>query len=131
MLRTASCLFICVLVLSGCSMLPIAGKKELTEQSKAWQKMVRWGEYEKACSSFADSEVQQQCRQQFSSPGLSFADVEMREVLWDEDGKGAVVTLSLEYIKPPSATLKRLVLRQRWEVRDSHWQLLGPPPQLP
>lgn len=131
MMRTPLPLLILALLLAGCSAVPTPGKSDLMEKSDSWMKMVHWGEYNEACMKFAAPDIQQQCRQGFSGQGLVVVEQKVQDLSWDDDGLGATVTVSLEYIKPPSATLKLTTQRQRWQVRDNRWQLTGPFPELP
>jgi hypothetical protein len=119
------------LLLSGCSTLATPGKSDLMEKSDNWMKMVHWGEYDEACMKFAAIDSQQPCRQGFSGQGLVVVEQKVQDLSWDDDGLGATVTVSLEYVRPPSVTLKRTTHRQRWEVRDKRWQITGPFPELP
>jgi hypothetical protein len=124
-------LAISALILSGCTTLSTLGRQELMKQTDSWHKMIRWGEYDAACTQFAAAEVQQQCRNWFPGRGFSVIEQTVQDVAWDDSGDGATITVAIDYVRPPSATLKRVVLRQRWESRDRRWQLTGPPPEFP
>lgn len=124
-------LLITALLLSGCAALPAIGRQNLSEQLDSWHKMIRWGEYEKACGTFAAADSQQQCRQWFPGQGFSVVEQTVQDVTMDDNGAGAIVIVAVDYVKPPSAALKRVIQRQRWEAKGRRWLLTGPPQEFP
>jgi hypothetical protein len=131
MIRTLFLPSLTFLLLAGCATLPPLGKQELMKHSDSWQKMVRWGEYEQACLTYAAPDIRQECRHWFPAEGFSVVDQTVQDVTLDDDGKGATITVVVSYVKPPSATLKRVTQRQRWEAKGVRWQLTGPPQEFP
>jgi hypothetical protein len=131
MTRAIPFLLMMTLLLPGCATLPIHGKETLKEHADSWQKMIRWGEFEQACLTFAAPEIRPQCRQWFPGQGFSVVDQQVQDISLDEDGKGAIITVAVSYVKPPSANLKRVIQRQRWVATGMRWQLTGPPQEYP
>lgn len=125
MTRSLTMLLVPALFLAGCAMLPAPGKNDLMKQSDDWRKLVRWGDYDKACGVSAETDIQKLCRQQFAG-GVTVVDLTVEDVALDDDGKSATVALAVEYLRPPSASLKRTKHGQRWVVKEHRWQLMTP-----
>jgi hypothetical protein len=129
------CATILLTSLSGCQTYHAYKSEEsLNEMSKDYMKMLRWGDYEIACTTYMATDVRKDCLKLLVNRGLKITDYRFRTSdLKPAEGK-AIVRVEVDYYLPPSVTVKTVDYEQLWEYRNKNggktWEMVTLPPEF-
>ena len=121
-----------LMLLSGCQHLSTKGDQ--CEQSiRAYNRMVRWQEYEAAEKAVAPPVVDEY-RKTFTAGDLKIADYRIKSLTCDVEKNSAEAVVEIDYYLPPSLSVKTIEDTQKWrhfpDAIPGGGRLVSPPPDL-
>ena len=137
MLLRIMLLIVVVALLGGCeSMQKRNIAWELDENSKRYNKMLRWREMDTAVYVFPPEELQQEfARKVQAAKNVTVTDFRIKKMECFPEKGEATVILDIDYYREPSITMKTVEDRQEWkylgEKDNTRWRLMTLPPDFP
>jgi uncharacterized protein YceK len=131
-------LAIAVALMGGCE--TIKNKTvtwELEENSKSYNKMLRWNEMEKAEWIFPPEELREEFKRKVRAAStVKVTDYRVKKMECFPEKGEATVIVDIDYFREPSITLKTLEDRQEWKYVEEAggkkiWRLMTLPPDFP
>jgi hypothetical protein len=99
------------------------GKNQLlNETASTYYNMLMWKYYDRA-SAFVDAGKKEGFEKfiQESKDNLNITSYELREVVFNPDGKRSLVRVAINYYKYPSVSEKTVVLEDPWILKGGKW----------
>jgi hypothetical protein len=127
MLRAVRLILLFLLVIGSACTLLFPLKDEFERNSKGYNEMLRWQEFEKAVA-YVDPARRADYRKRIEVVGdIKVVDYRIKNVAYDPEKRTAEVRLELDYYLMPSTTVKTVVDMQKWRyVEDADqkgWRL--------
>lgn len=130
-------LILVVALLGGCETMKKRNIAwELDENSKRYNKMLRWHEMETAALVFPPQELQQEfARKVQAAKNVTVTDFRIKKMECFPEKGEATVILDIDYYREPSITMKTVEDKQEWkylgEKDNRRWRLMTLPPDFP
>ncbi|MER3446160.1 MAG: hypothetical protein C4291_04670 [Candidatus Dadabacteria bacterium] len=99
------------------------GKDQLLkETSSTYYNMLMWKYYDRA-SVFVDADKREKFEKFImeTKDNLNITSYELREVVFDPDGKKGLVRVAINYYKYPSVSEKTVLLEDPWILKGGKW----------
>lgn len=99
------------------------GKNQLLkETASTYYSMLMWKYYDRA-SSFVDVDKREKFEKFIleTKDNLNITGYELREVIFDPDGKRGLVRVAINYYKYPSVSEKTTLLEDPWILKGGKW----------
>jgi hypothetical protein len=122
-----------ILPLAGCALAPAVATCELqTATVRDFARQLRWRETGTALKLTSPPPAGVRAAWQEALRQVEPVDCTVKELSCTPGATQATSTLSLDYLRSGSATLKRSDLPLVWQFRaDQGWSIVSPPPPLP
>lgn len=110
---------------------------ELEENSKSYNKMLRWNEMEKAELIFPPDELREEFKRKVQAAStVKVTDYRVKKMECSPEKGEATVIVDIDYFREPSITLRTLEDRQEWKYVEEaggkkRWRLMTLPPDFP
>jgi hypothetical protein len=125
-MRSSIALAILLIPLMGCYTGGLfTGKSQLLKESASnYYNMLMWKYYDKA-SLFVDPDKRENFEKFIlrSQDKLNITSYELKEVVFEPDGKRSLVRVIVNYYKYPSVSEKTVLLQDSWILKDGKWYL--------
>jgi hypothetical protein len=125
-MRSSIVLPILIISLTGCYTGGLfAGRGQLLKESASnYYNMLMWKYYDKA-SLFVDPDKRENFEKFIlrSQDKLNITSYELKEVVFEPDGKRSLVRVVVNYYKYPSVSEKTVLLEDSWILKDGKWYL--------
>lgn len=109
---------------------------QLDKSSKAYQKMIRWNELEKAEVLFPPEGLREEFKRKVDAArDVKITDIRVKKMECFPERGEATVIMDIDYYREPSVTLKTVEDKQEWkyvnEGGNEIWRLMTLPPDFP
>jgi hypothetical protein len=110
---------------------------ELEENSKSYNKMLRWNEMEKAELIFPPDELRDEFKRKVQAAStVKVTDYRVKKMECFPEKGEATVIMDIDYFREPSITLRTVEDRQEWKYVEEaggkkRWRLMTLPPDFP
>lgn len=123
-MRSSIALTLLLIFLTGCYTGGLfAGSDQLLKETASiYYNMLMWKYYDRA-SGFVDADKKERFEKftQESKDNLNITSYELREVVFDSDGKKGLVRVAINYYKYPSVSEKTVLLEDPWVLKRGKW----------
>lgn len=105
--------------------------EQLDRSSRDYNQMLRWREFENACTTFAEKGFREEClKRSMDDRDVSITDYRIRSREIDVEKGEATLVVEIDYYRLPSNRVRTVIYRQKWTYEEkSGWRVtnLFPP----